>query len=806
MGAALAVADMVAPPCLSSHNGLELGIPIEGITRAHGRTFSVDTYGLRAAGSKSTPPTGLGRQYNIAKGACKVVTSAIQHKSRLSRRPIARGKLPARDRKLIDRFIDEEVSAESTKRHYRATLEQWFAFARQRKIPFHRVNSKVINSWKSELRSRGKSEMEVDYYEKRVHRFVKWHQYVTAVRSRANHAPRVSPAANHCSNKDIIEQFIDTYENENTRNTKAIPLRQWLQFLAERGLRPDGLSPAVRGSMLSKWEQVLNGSNHASGTINNYLRDVRLFYAWFDQQEVASTNGHSGEETPLSAHADDSDLLEQFFATAHSDSSLKGKRSALRSLLIFLSAQGRTLVRPGNGSIEDWKYELKRSGRSSSTIKEYSRNVKAFYRWYNDSRASTNGSSGHSVAPSATSLPDVRDSAVQQVFLDAAPSPTAARHYRSALVSFSRFLDERRFDVLTTKNKRRAIEAWQKDIEANGTSHHTAHYYATVVNRFYDQMAEAPVGSAGQAKRVARDHGSTDPSRAQSASTNGQCAQLIPTDAPNDLLTKVDALVAIVNTMANRLDVIDSKLATSVASAQELVLLQGNLEQQWQVADSRLASAIEKLSGVADLGLVDQRSQIAWAREIDDLTEQVRLVLYRSADTATREIIASQPRPGGSCVEEIELLINGCFKGLETSNADIIDGAVKLDKSCYWRILANRLHRALLALDSYAQSTFDGDFKAFCEAAPRGHNTLQPALVIRPGPEKSASDGSLLVERTFPISVNVAESGSMFMPEYVQFGIEGAGALLHYYNDKHGRTRKVHIGYISSYRSSRSQI
>lgn len=635
-----------------------------------------------------------------------------------------------------------------------------------------------------------------------------------------------------------LDRFLATIDTPSTRNNYHTVLEQWLLFLARKGIPVERTGARARNS----WKAELRRRNKNEGTRERYIKYVVSFDNWRLYGTTIATKKRRPQTAEVAAPQNDQELLEQFFGAIPNLNTSQGYRTALGQWSEFLAERGETIEHPGPESLESWKAELLSRGKKSKTVYHYTKYVSDFYDWCRKN------SSIVAVVPSviaerrlASSLPisgtpDARDAALQAAFISSLTSPSQAKHYRSALLNWSRFLDDRHVGTLTVGKRQHLIDAWATDMRGRGFTSNTVTRYITAVTAFYSWSEEVVVTPAVQPGPVPR--GSLPPEpvlpelappepAASSPGTNGKVeassvvtaephAPLISPEALESLIAKVGVLATASSAHERRLDALNTKLAALPAAPaqepaskrelEELTSRQSKLELRWETVNTALAALADRVTQLRTLTNGEQVSraeQAAWAKEMGEMAKQVKAMLYQRADAATKEILASQPQAGSSCVEEIELLINGCFKGLETSNADIIEGAAKLDKAPQGRAWADKLHKALLALDSYAQSKFDGDFKSFCEAMPPGHNIVPTTWVARHEPAATANAERSREERTFPVPSSMAQSGRLFMPEHVILGNGGIGPRLHYYDDRRGQTHKVQIGYIGPHLLSR---
>jgi hypothetical protein len=262
---------------------------------------------------------------------------------------------------------------------------------------------------------------------------------------------------------------------------------------------------------------------------------------------------------------------------------------------------------------------------------------------------------------------------------------------------------------------------------------------------------------------------------------------------------EVSDVVGLVATLPDQL-----KLDGLMAKVDQVAASTDAHEKQWGTACAELSKGLSLMTKLAESTQAGYEERLAWAKEMDGFYRRARSALCQQADTKTKDILLSQPNPGSSCKDEVMMLMDGNFPGLAMSDPGVIDGADTLDKDPQGQAWASKLHRALLMLDDYAQTEFDGDFKRFCEVAPRGHNNGVPTTWVAPHePAATENNGRFRDKRTFIVPPEVDPSGKVYMPEHIILGNGGVGPRLYYFDDKNGPTHKVHIGYLGAHLPSR---
>ena len=578
-----------------------------------------------------------------------------------------------------------------------------------------------------------------------------------------------------------LDWFLATIDTPSTRSNYHTALEQWLLFLAQKGIPVERAGTRARNS----WKTELRRRGKNEETRKRYVKYVGSFDNWRLYGTTIATRTRRPSTAEVAAPQSDQGLLEQFFGTIPNLSTRQGHRTAFSQWSEFLAERGETIEHPGPESLESWKAELRSRDKKPKTADTYARYVAAFYDWRREnssivavvpsvmaarrltrSRPSPLSSNRQPEQPATGGAPDARDEALREVFLGTVlPEPAPLEPAPSSP---------------GTNGK----------VEASSVVTAEPHALRIPPEALDSLVAKVDVLTTASSAHERRLD-----------TLNAKLAAL-PAPPAQELVSKRDLeeLVARQSKLERWLDDLNAKLAALPAQGLASKL---ELEYQWEAANAALADKLKQLEALVNHEQADQAEQVAWAQKMNEIAKQVKATLYQRADAATKEVLASQPQAGSSCVEEIELLINGCFKGLETSNADIIEGAAKLDKAPRGRVWADKLHKALLALDSYAQSNFPGDFKAFCKAIPPGHNIVPTTWVASHEPDATVNNGRYREERTFPVPPAVARSGRLFMPEHISLDNGGIAPRLHYYDDRRGQTHKVHIGYIGPHLLSR---
>lgn len=798
----------------------------------------------------NTPPTPGSSNGASAEAPSSVATPRLQLVGGTSTAPAngpkaSRATPSARDQELLRRFLDT-IKVPGTRDNHRAALEQWSRFLAERGRSLEDPGPWSLRSWKAHLQKKGRKPGTIAVYSRHVDAFNLWRKGGAAVAAkprRLSTAKSAAPARDRklpASYRKQLDWFLATIDTPSTRGNYQSVLEQWLAFLVGKKISIEHAGTRARSS----WRAELRRRGKKKQTIDRYVQQVGSFEDWRRHGVTIATrkrrpSADSPQEIGLLSPRDTRRLVERFLGTIPNLSTRQGHRAALGQWSKFLAERGETIEHPGPESLESWKAELLSRGKKSKTVYHYTRYVAVFYDWLHEDDTITTvvpgplSSDGQLEPPkqpgrsSTGGTPDARDRALREAFLGTITSPSKAEHYKSALSRWSRFLDDRHAGASTAQERGRLIEAWAGDMRGMGFTSDTVTRYTTAVAAFYSWAEEAAASLPAVLPEPPRvgpvlpepapletaPLGTDGEVEAPSVATSEPPASFVSPEALDSLIAKVDVLTTASNAHERRLAALDAKLAAlPVAPAQEpasrrdleeLASRQSRLEAQWEAANTRLADQAQQLSVLIDHERAGRTEQLAWAKEMGEIARQVKATLYQSADAATKEVLTSQPQAGSSCVEEMELLIDGCFRGLETSNADIIDGAAKLDKAPQGRAWADKLHKALLALDSYAQSNFAGDFKSFCEAMPPGHNVVPVTWVARHEPAATVNGGRSREERTFPVPSAVAQSGRLFMPEHISLGNGGIGPRLHYYDDRKGRTHKVHIGYVGPHLLSR---
>lgn len=129
-----------------------------------------------------------------------------------------------------------------------------------------------------------------------------------------------------------------------------------------------------------------------------------------------------------------------------------------------------------------------------------------------------------------------------------------------------------------------------------------------------------------------------------------------------------------------------------------------------------------------------------------------------------------------------------------------IDKTLDLESRAQYSIWAQRAWKALLALNSYAQTKsaggFRGDFKTWCEQPPNDGVSIGVTRVARDESESVRNNVQMRRSRELPVPPEVDPTGKVFMGSHIC--IDGGNAVaprLHFYDDT-PRTGKIYVGYL----------
>ncbi|WP_236238796.1 hypothetical protein [Streptomyces sp. CC228A] len=126
--------------------------------------------------------------------------------------------------------------------------------------------------------------------------------------------------------------------------------------------------------------------------------------------------------------------------------------------------------------------------------------------------------------------------------------------------------------------------------------------------------------------------------------------------------------------------------------------------------------------------------------------------------------------------------------------------ALELDDQAYGSSWVRTAWEALLALRDFADAAIGGgahgDFRTWCERAPRGAHTISPRKIVRGESKTVKANPCWRRQRTFPVPEYVHPSRRLFMGAHLRIGGGNTVApRLHYFDGacaRHG----VFIGYI----------
>lgn len=132
-----------------------------------------------------------------------------------------------------------------------------------------------------------------------------------------------------------------------------------------------------------------------------------------------------------------------------------------------------------------------------------------------------------------------------------------------------------------------------------------------------------------------------------------------------------------------------------------------------------------------------------------------------------------------------------------TAEFDIDD----MEATCPDTSFANAIWRALVSLDQYAKSEFEGDFRAWAIRSGNPY-TISPGRIAMSESETTSGGGAARRAREFYIDPAVGEGQKVFMPAHLK-PVNGYGDFvprIYFHDDVRGKTGKVHIGAIGPHR------
>lgn len=620
-----------------------------------------------------------------------------------------------------------------------------------------------------------------------------------------------------------VQRFVSA-KSSSTARQYLVVLGRWSSFLSSNGKHAPGLMTDY-----DDWaNSLLYGDKLKPLTVEWYIYIARRFDRWLANTKIVASptlprqvcTSRRMAQASI-AGTTDLQLIERFLATITDFTARKQCRVALQNWFKFLKNRGAQV---SDGSAEDiaaWVKEKRYFNMKAETLQTYVQGIEAFYDWHKDnSHAATDEEPPRADPQRAETAvtstePQEREAKLMDMeaavseFLGAIKNKDEKKKHTTALKRWSWFLADKgtALNVASVDD----FHAWVTELHGAYLSEKTVANYTWGVRSFYRWLHKTGANIPGETLKIGRIYRAATPVTTKQEPPATKSAQ-------EDLGARVEALIeknqklfdmAIAHEL--RLNELNDKVLAIAGSvhnrvpsfdADELVAKQQGLERQWEAVRDDLGKVVTEISTFAASAHAGYEERCAWAKEMAEMMKGMRAALYQQADEPTREILTTQPQAGETCVDEVDMLFNGAFKGLEAHNDEIIDGATKLDQASQGQAWAAKLHAALLALDDYAQSDFDGDFKSFCESAPLCHNRVPTTWVARHEPNTTSNNGRFRQERTFPVPTTVDPNGERFMYEHIIIGNGGIGPRLHYYDDKRG-TGKVYIGYVGPHRLSR---
>lgn len=205
-----------------------------------------------------------------------------------------------------------------------------------------------------------------------------------------------------------------------------------------------------------------------------------------------------------------------------------------------------------------------------------------------------------------------------------------------------------------------------------------------------------------------------------------------------------------------------------------------DLQEQLLDSDAELESAKDQLQRQDDLIRALQRRLVE-----AELYEQA----YMPAEETTE-----LPKSFADLLDRMEDLVpDVTFTGDHEKCHDLDEQ----QRNSTW---AQTAWQALMALADYARTKrttgFDGDFHTWCTRPPEGGRVISPGKVARGESETVRNNRRLAAMRTFPVPVDVDESGQIFMEQHVRLGQNTSVAPRMYFYDDTSRGGGIYIGYI----------
>lgn len=640
---------------------------------------------------------------------------------------------------------------------------------------------------------------------------------------------------------DLFIEYLSAQDSSSVRSH----LKSWSKFLY---LRKIGTNRAGANE-LAGWMSRLRSSGATKDTIDDAVGAVHSFYEWAASQglQVNTNMLSSGAQSPRPAKdtsaprkgptnesrravkqptGNDLSLMEAFVGTLPTANSKAQSTNILKRWLLFLNdigASAASIAQDDNSVYSLFVGQLKVSDQSAQV---YLSRVRAFQRWLHQN--SNSGASAQVTKPPKSdnvanvkvladafkrkrpTAPISADEELKTRFLSTLEDESLRLAYTSSMDNWFAYLAKNRSTVRAANGRLKG--AWLSQLAGTGVDKVELENSIAFIKAFYKWLGEeeAPTATANvTAIAVPEPVVAT----AQPDSETPASPLLLSPGRTSKSKTALDNLVEQVAKLSRAIEGHwpSSQDHAPVPAAQPsiqdgqldyIITRQGNIERKVDALVDNLALALDKMEAIRSNAHASYSEQVAYLDELKVLKDQMAKTLYKSGDSSSREVLCGMPASAQTCAGEVELLLNGCFNGLQITNADIIDSVSSLDKAPQARTWAEKVHNALVALSDYAQSGFNGDFKRFCEAKPSGHSYISEASVARHEPAATSNNKQRSEERTFPVPKEVDPSGKIYMPEHIILGNGGISPRLHYLDDTK-RTGKVYIGYLGPHLLSR---
>lgn len=208
-----------------------------------------------------------------------------------------------------------------------------------------------------------------------------------------------------------------------------------------------------------------------------------------------------------------------------------------------------------------------------------------------------------------------------------------------------------------------------------------------------------------------------------------------------------------------------------------------------------LAAALARLERTeGDVDRLDEAITLIGSR-INALVDRLEQEDVLTPEQDDEEDPAQAVRRCGEAVVQAEDALEGLVIG-----ADTWDAADRLDAHPGRGIWARRAWRALRALNEYVEARRGADppasFLAFCHdtgAFYANRVTLRESATVQQDPR-------FRERRVFAVDAAVRQDSRVFMEAHVAIGSgEPPAPRLYFYDDTHGPTKKVHIGYLGEH-------